>query len=196
MTDSAAIWAGLTPPYRTIVADPPWPSRSKNAFGQSIPTRVGRVVKDRRPDAHYSTMTLVEIAAMPVVELADPKGAHLYLWATNSGLHDALHVMEAWGFGFKTALTWVKQGHLGIGYYFRNQTEHVLFGVRGTLPTGSTDQRTVLEARKAGHSIKPQAAFDVIEISSPGPYVELFARAPRLGWDHWGYGYETEGTAV
>lgn len=183
-------WDGLAPPYSTIVADPPWPHRgSGNERGAKAPTRVGRVVKDVRPQAHYSTMDLDAICALPVAEIT-ATNAHLYLWVTCSDLSSGLAVMRSWGFVYKTIITWSKVGHLGLGAYFRTQTEHVLFGLKGSLPTTATDQRNIFEARKRGHSVKPPEFGDIVERSSPGPYVELFARAPRLGWDHWGRGYE------
>lgn len=185
-------WEGLNPPYSTIVADPPWPHKGTGKeLGGVVPTRKGRVVKDRRPESYYSTMTLDEICAMPVAGLA-AANAHLYLWATCSGLEDGFEVMRAWGFTYKTSLTWIKKGHLGLGAYFRTNTEHVLFGVRGSLPTLAKDQRNHFEAPKRGHSRKPAAFGDLVERSSPGPYVELFCREGRFGWDSWGYGYESE----
>lgn len=156
-----------------------------------MPTRVSRVVKDRRPESYYSTLTLDEIAALPVSDIA-ARNAHLYLWVTCSGFADGFDVMASWGFTFKTVLTWVKKGHLGLGAYFRTNTEHVLFGVRGSLPTLAPDQRNHFEAPKIGHSRKPPAFGDIVERSSPGPYVELFCRESRFGWDSWGLGYESE----
>lgn len=177
------MWADLSPPYSTIVADPPWNTRGGGrAFGL-------RGMTDVRPESKYSTMTTDDICAMPVRDLA-AKDAHLYLWATASGLDAGLAVMAAWGFTYKTTLTWVKQGTFGLGAYFRTMTEHVLFGIRGSLPTLARDQRNVFEAAKRGHSIKPDVFLDIVERSSPAPYVELFARAPRFGWDSWGKGYE------
>ncbi len=176
---------GLSPPYATIVADPPWPTNNPKARAQ-----VG--MADGKPEAHYSTMTVDDICEMPVAELV-AHDAHLYLWVVASGLAEGLRVAEAWGFTFKTTLTWCKQGTLGLGAYFRIQTEHVLFCVKGSLPTldGARGQRTFFLAPKLGHSRKPPAFGDIVESCSPGPYVELFARQPRLGWDAWGYGYET-----
>jgi N6-adenosine-specific RNA methylase IME4 len=177
-------FSDLNPPYRTIVADPPWPTNNPGARGQ-----VG--MADGKPESHYSILSVGDICALPVLDLAAPN-AHLYLWCTASGLGDGLRVMESWGFTYKTALTWCKQGHLGLGAYFRTQTEHILFGVRGSLRTldPARGQRTFFLAPKGGHSVKPGAASDLIEACSPGPYVELFARQPRLGWDAWGYGHE------
>lgn len=187
--DAAAVtlFKQLTPPYSTIVVDPPWADRH-NMTGV---TRVGREKRDRRIDGHYSTLTVEEIAALPVGSLAD-ENAHLYLWTTNLDLRDAFRIVDAWGFTYKALLTWVKEGHLGMGAYFRNQTEHVLFAVRGKLPTldGGRSQRTYFTAPKGGHSVKPGLFGDIVEACSPGPYVELFARQPRMGWDAWGYGVE------
>ncbi len=180
------IWEGLKPPYATIVADPPWPDPHK----LTGVTRVGRVKKDRGTEKQYSTMTLGEIAHLPVTDLAEPQGCHLYLWTTNLHLPDTFAVMAAWGFVYKTTITWVKEGHLGLGRYFRTQTEFVLFGVKGSLRTTDQSQVNYFHAAKAGHSVKPPHFGDLVERCSPGPYVELFARAPRLGWDSWGYGYE------
>lgn len=174
-------WDDLTPPYATIVADPPW--HYGNAL--ALPTRVGRVLKVRGATGQYNTMPIAEIRAMPVGELA-AANSHLYLWVTNGFLHDGFHVMESWGFTYKACLTWSKTGHLGLGYWFRNQTEHILFGVRGKLPLDARDIRTVFTAAKRGHSIKPEESFALIERASPSPRLELFARTRRPGWDSWG----------
>lgn len=176
----------LTPPYRTIVVDPPWPDEHR----LTGVTRVGRAKRERGIEAHYSTMSLDEISALPVGGLADPAGCHLYLWTTNLHLPITFAVMEAWGFTYKTTLTWAKKGHLGLGHYFRTQTEHLLFGVKGSLPTLVNDQVTYFVAPKGGHSVKPPAAYDLIERCSPGPHVDIFCRQPRFGWDSWGKGYE------
>jgi len=150
-----------------------------------VPTRVGRELKNRGAASQYATMTLAEICALPVGGIAADE-SHLYLWVTNGFLHDGFHVMDSWGFTYKACLTWVKTGNLGLGYWFRNQTEHMLFGVRGKLPVNARNIRTVFEAAKSGHSVKPEAAFALIERASPGPRLELFARARRDGWDVWG----------
>lgn len=178
-------WEGLSPPYRTIVADPPWPYWQK---------RIVTTAKSKktRPEAgaQYSTMDLDQIAALPVEELAD-ENAHCYLWVTNPQLPDTFTVLAKWGFQYVTCLTWRKTGTLGMGYYFRGDTEHILFGVRGRLPIPPDRRvRNWFEAPKRGHSRKPPAFYDLVEHVSPSPYVELFARQPRLGWDSWGWGYE------
>lgn len=188
---------GLNPPYRTIVADPPWSSNNDgSAFGAKGMARVARYTIPSQPESRYSTLPTADICALPVSDLA-AKNAHLYLWVTCSGLDAGLAVMETWGFTYKTTLTWIKRapghlGSLGLGAYFRTQTEHVLFGVRGSLATMVKDQRNFFEAARGRHSQKPAAFADIVERCSPGPYVELFARSPRLGWDAWGKGYESE----
>lgn len=182
-------WEGLNPPYSTIVADPPWSYQKDTSMG----------AKPGAAEAHYSTMSIREIAALPVADLV-ADDAHLYLWVTVPRLYGdrddrsftPIDLMEAWGFTFKTMLTWVKTGSPGMGWYFRGQTEHVLFGVRGRLPIPAAVRvPNVLTASREGHSGKPSSFLDVVERVSPGPYAELFARAPRLGWDSWGKGYES-----
>jgi N6-adenosine-specific RNA methylase IME4 len=183
-------FADLTPPYSTIVADPPWAYRQQQG---RILTSANRSAT--RPDAQYQRMTADEVAALPVGDLA-ADNAHLYLWTTNPILPESFPVLEAWGFNYVTTLTWRKIGTLGMGYYFRGDTEHVLFGVRGSLPIEpSNRRRNWFEAPKSKHSAKPAAFGDLVEAVSPGPYVELFARAPRLGWDSWGHGYEIGASA-
>ncbi len=167
--------------YRTIVADPPW-----RYLNGTVP--MGGV------DKHFSTMSNVEIAALPVADLAE-KDAHLYLWATNPRLfaepHDAgvgpREIMAAWGFRYITLLTWIKN-RLGLGYYFRGCTEHVLFGVRGRAPIpGELRIANVFNGDVDGaHSRKPDAFLDLVEQVSSGPYLEMFSRRARLGWDTWG----------
>lgn len=175
-------WEGLSPPYATIVADPPW-----NYEQGGPPTGWGPL----RPPP-YSSMTVDEIAAMEVCDLA-AADAHLYLWTTNRYLRDAFTIAERWGFKHSQTLTWCKSPRgIGPGGAFSNTTEFVLFCRRGSLPYVGRWDRTWWEFPRGPHSAKPPAFMDVVEHASPGPYVELFARQPRLGWDHWGYGYETE----
>ena len=189
-----SLWGDLTPPYKTIVADPPWEYQTKGG----ITTRTSH--NTACAEGHYATMTNNEIAALPVADIAD-QNAHLYMWVTNPRLYGDRRrnelspdeIMTAWGFRYITLLTWIKKpGALGMGFYFRGETEHVLFGVRGKLGI-PTDKREVnwFKAGKKGHSVKPGAFGDLVERVSPGPYVELFARQPRLGWDSWGLGHET-----
>ncbi len=183
--DDLSEWEGLNPPYATIVADPPWSYKTTH-----ITTAAKRA--STRPDAiaKYSTTSATDIASLKVTDLA-AENAHLYLWITNPLIFDGRDVMEAWGLRYVTLITWLKTGTMGMGY-FRGDTEHVLFGVRGDAPIPPAKrERNWLTAAKRGHSIKPPAFFDLVEKVSPGPYVELFARSPRLGWDSWGLGYES-----
>jgi N6-adenosine-specific RNA methylase IME4 len=181
----------LNPPYSTIVADPPW-----------TPTiGAGREHYDKRqhkarPQAQYSTLNEGEIAALPVGDLAGPQ-AHLYLWCLAQHVDWGFAVARSWGFEPAITFTWCKPG-LGVGR-FRCNTEHFILARRGgrsgnPFGRGGRDQQatdgTWFEWPRAHHSAKPAAFFDLVEQVSPGPYVELFARAPRLGWDSWGKGYE------
>jgi N6-adenosine-specific RNA methylase IME4 len=170
--------------FHTILADPPW----------QFANRTGKVAPEHRRLRRYETMALDEIMALPVAQVAaDP--AHLYLWAPNALLQDGLAVMAAWGFTFKTQLTWHKvrrdggSDGRGVGFYFRNVTEPVLFGVRGkgarTLAPGRR-QTNLIASRKREHSRKPDELYPIIEACSRGPYLELFARHPRDGWTSWG----------
>lgn len=149
---------------------------------------------EHRRLSRYGTMTLQEIMALPVARVSrDP--AHLYLWVPNALIGEGLAVMKSWGFEYKTNLVWYKvrkdngPDRRGVGFYFRNVTELVLFGVRGkkarTLRPGRT-QANLLQTRKREHSRKPDEIFDIIEACSSGPYLELFARHPRSGWAQWG----------
>lgn len=159
--------------YRTILADPPWYERG-----------AGKI--KRGADKHYSLMKTTEIVALSerVKSIAHPD-SHLYLWVTNNFLPDGLLVMKAWGYRYVTVVTWAKIGNFGLGYYFRGKTEHCLFGVKGRF-TRQGQGVTLLEAPRRGHSVKPVEMYAVIERVSPGPYLEMFARARRPGWDSWG----------
>ncbi len=169
--------------YATILADPPW----------QFQNRTGKVAPEHRRLLRYPTMEQREIQELPVAKLAAAR-SHLYLWVPNALLAEGLRVMEAWGFTYKSNLVWYKvrkdggPDGRGVGFYFRNVTELVLFGVRGsmrTLPPGRT-QVNVLATRKREHSRKPDEIYDIVEACSPGPYLELFARFPRAGWSQWG----------
>lgn len=170
-------------PCGAILADPPW--RFNNRTGKMAPEHV----RLRR----YETMTLDEIKGLPVGRLAAPE-SHLYLWVPNALIAEGLDVMKAWGFTYKTNLVWYKTRHdggpdgRGVGFYFRNVTELVLFGVRGRLRTLAPGRRQVnlIADRKREHSRKPDELYRVIEACSPGPYLELFARHPQPGWIQWG----------
>lgn len=169
--------------FKTILADPPW----------RFTNRTGKVAPEHRRLDRYSTMDLEEICALRVVEVAAPN-AHLYLWAPNALLPEGLKVMEAWGFRYVSNIIWAKRRKdggpdgRGVGFYFRNVTEMLLFGVRGSMRTlqPARSQVNMIETRKREHSRKPDEQYDLIESCSPGPYLELFARHPRPGWTVWG----------
>ncbi len=169
--------------FKTILADPPW--RFSN--------RTGKVAPEHRRLDRYSTMELEEICALPVAEVAGPN-AHLYLWAPNALLPEGLKVMEAWGFRYVSNIIWAKRRKdggpdgRGVGFYFRNVTEMLLFGVHGSMRTlqPARSQVNMIETRKREHSRKPDEQYELIEACSPGPYLELFARHPRPGWTGWG----------
>ncbi len=170
--------------FATVLADPPW----------RFTNRTGKMAPEHRRLSRYGTMTLEDIRALPVADLAaDP--AHLYLWVPNALLPEGLEVMRAWGFAYKSNLVWHKQRKdggsdgRGVGFYFRNVTELLLFGVRGrnarTLAPGRR-QVNYLGTRKREHSRKPDEQYPLIEACSPGPRLELFARGARPGWEGWG----------
>jgi N6-adenosine-specific RNA methylase IME4/transposase-like protein len=161
--------------YATIVIDPPWDWGDEGDQDQ-----LGRA----RPD--YSTMTIEQLEKLDVGGLADDD-CHIYLWITNRSLPKGFRLLEAWGFRYITAITWVKP-HFGMGNYFRGQTEHVLFGVKGSQPLKRKDVGTVFDADRgpAGHSSKPPAFLELVESCSPGPFLEMFSRSNRNGWITWG----------
>jgi N6-adenosine-specific RNA methylase IME4 len=171
--------------YRTIMADPPWPYYQRLGTSKLL----GHTTTGGVP---YPTMSIKEIMALPVREIADGD-CQLWLWATNSHLHDAFHVMEAWGFRYVTTLTWVKT-QMGLGYWLRGMTEHCLLGVRGSPraklqgPHGATgnDLTTILYAPRGKHSAKPEEMYARVEAMSEEPRIELFARKRVPGWDAWG----------
>lgn len=170
--------------YRTILADPPW----------QFTNRTGKMAPEHKRLNRYSTLNLKQIKALPVSEVCT-EPAHLYLWVPNALLKEGLEVLEAWGFTYKTNVIWHKvrkdggPDGRGVGFYFRNTTEMVLFGVRGknarTLAPGRR-QVNILRTQKREHSRKPDEQYDLIETCSPGPYLELFARGSRSGWSSWG----------
>jgi len=170
--------------FGTVLADPPW----------QFQNRTGKVAPEHRRLARYPTMSLAQIMALPV-ESVVRKTAHLYLWVPNALLPEGLRVMESWGFRYKTNIVWHKirkdggPDGRGVGFYFRNVTELLLFGVRGdnarTLAAGRR-QVNYLASRKREHSRKPDEQYTLIESCSPGPYVELFARGVRDHWTMWG----------
>ncbi len=170
--------------FGTILADPPW----------QFSNRTGKVAPEHKRLNRYSTMTLKDICGIPVKDIADSP-SHLYLWVPNALLKEGLLVMESWGFEYKTNIVWQKirkdgePDGRGVGFYFRNTTELLLFGVKGknarTLKRGRT-QVNVLKTRKREHSRKPDEQYEIIQDCSWGPCLELFARGPREGWYVWG----------
>ena len=170
--------------FRTILADPPW----------QFQNRTGKMAPEHKRLSRYPTMTLPEICDLPVQAIVADT-AHLYLWVPNALLPEGLKVMENWGFSYKSNLIWYKirkdggPDRRGVGFYFRNVTEVLLFGVRGpnarTLQPGRT-QENILSSRKREHSRKPDEQYALIEGCSPGPRLEMFARGPRPGWTVWG----------
>ncbi len=141
----------------------------------------------------YPTMDLEEIKALPIAKVT-AKQSHLYLWVPNAMLPEGLETLTAWGFQYKTNITWTKRrkdggiDRSGTGFYFRNATELLLFGVRGSLSTLTPARRTsnVIDTRRREHSRKPDEQYDLIESCSPGPYLEIFARYAQPGWRVWG----------
>lgn len=170
--------------FATILADPPW----------RFTNRTGKMAPEHRRLSRYGTMTLDDILELPIPELSDSPG-HLYLWVPNALMAEGLEVMRRWGFTYKTNLVWYKirkdggPDRRGVGFYFRNVTELVLFGTRGrdarTLRPGRKMPNLLCE-RKREHSRKPDQIYDIIEACSWGPYLEIFARHPRRGWYQWG----------
>jgi N6-adenosine-specific RNA methylase IME4 len=175
---------GLTERFSTILADPPW--RFQN--------RTGKVAPEHARLRRYETMSLEEICAMPVgVHATNP--SHLYLWVPNALLPWGLRVMDAWGFEYKANVVWYKvrkdggPDGRGVGFYFRNVTELLLFGTRGKLRTLAPGRRQVniIASHKREHSRKPSAVYSLIQRCSPGPFLELFARERVEGWTAWGF---------
>lgn len=178
-------------PFATVLADPPW----------RFINRTGKVAPEHRRLSRYDTMTAAEIAGLPICN-ALAKQSHLYLWVPNALLADGLAVMEAWGFTYKSNIVWAKRRKdggpdgRGVGFYFRNVTELMLFGVRGSMRTLAPGRRQVnmIETRKREHSRKPDEQYDLIQSCSPGPYLEMFARYAQKGWSTWGMEADEEVT--
>jgi N6-adenosine-specific RNA methylase IME4 len=169
--------------FSTILADPPW----------QFQNRTGKMAPEHKRLSRYPTLTLDDIKAIPVGDFAAPT-SHLYLWVPNALLAEGLAVLQAWGFTYKSNIVWHKvrkdggPDGRGVGFYFRNVTELVLFGVRGNMRTLPHGRRQVnfLATQKREHSRKPDEFYDIVESCSPGPYLELFARHRREGWKNWG----------
>lgn len=170
--------------FATVLADPPWQFTNKT----------GKIAPEHKRLSRYPTLHLNDIKSLPVDQLVLPT-AHLYLWCPNALLPDGIEVMKAWGFTYKSNLVWHKirkdggPDGRGVGFYFRNVTELILFGVRGknarTLAPGRR-QVNFLATRKREHSRKPDEQYEIIESCSPGPFLELFSRGTRKRWTTWG----------
>lgn len=169
--------------FKTILADPPW----------QFTNRTGKMAPEHKRLSRYQTLSLRQICEIPV-HIAAANPAHLYLWVPNALLQEGLEVMRAWGFTYKTNIIWHKvrkdggPDGRGVGFYFRNTTEIILFGIRGSMRTLQPGRRQVniIRSQKREHSRKPDELYDVIESCSPGPYLELFARGTRRKWQAWG----------
>ncbi len=169
--------------FGAILADPPW----------RFANRTGKMAPEHKRLSRYPTMTFEEIMELPIAQLALPR-SHLYLWVPNALVLEGLEVMRRWGFIYKTNLVWYKvrkdggPDGRGVGFYFRNVTELVLFGIRGKIRTLQPGRRQVnaIISRKREHSRKPEELYNIIEECSPGPYLELFARHPHSRWIQWG----------
>lgn len=180
---AANLLASVSGEFGTILADPPW----------QFANRTGKMAPEHRRLMRYPTMKLEEIMSLPVQEFATQR-SHLYLWVPNALLREGLEVMASWGFTYKSNLVWYKirkdggPDGRGVGFYFRNVTELVLFGTRGHIRTDDAGRRQVniITSQKREHSRKPDEMYELIEDCSYGPYLELFARTPRRGWVQWG----------
>lgn len=169
--------------YLTIVADPPW----RIEMGPSIKPKDGGQIK---PALEYPTMTVPELMTLPVGAWAAER-AHLYLWCTNATVPHAYEIAASWGFKPSTLITWIKRrdwrdGWMGLGRYYRITTEHCLFAVRGGLTIKEKDQPNFFYAPRGRHSEKPSTFYDIVERMSFGPYLDVFSRSQRMGWDTFG----------
>jgi N6-adenosine-specific RNA methylase IME4 len=165
VTNGLPIPAGL---FSTIVIDPPWQYDNKATRGAAV--------------NHYETWTFERLETL---EIPAAENAHLYLWVTNGFLREGFDLLQSWGFDYKTMLTWVKP-QIGLGNYFRSATEHVLFGLKGSLPTNGQDVSNWFQADRKKHSEKPELFYDIVEKVSPEPWFEMFARRTRFNWTTWG----------
>lgn len=180
-------------PYKTLMVDPPW------AYDDDMPG------PGRGSSSHYDTLHDGFVLGMaPQIQEITSPSAHLYLWTTNSFMEEALNIAKAWGFDQKTIITWVKvqdeprglphgrdgeitiQERIGMGHYLRNVTEHMLFCTKGNLSTSRNDVPNVMFAERSEHSAKPEKAYELVEVLSPKPRLDMFSRIRRTGWDAWG----------
>ena len=169
--------------YRVVVADPPW-----RFFNKA--TRAAA-------EGHYSTMAFDDVCSLPVHRICRPNSA-LFLWCPNSFLEGGIDVVKEWGFSYKLPITWCKvvkgttRARIGLGNYFRNSTEQLLLGIRGKVKPEARNLPTWFMSPRGQHSVKPDEAYELVEAFSGGPYVELFARKRREGWDAWGDEVESD----
>jgi N6-adenosine-specific RNA methylase IME4 len=181
--------------FSTVVADPPW---NVKAGPGNMPYTIvdGKQVWDAqsRPsrDLAYPSMTVADIAALPVADLCAPD-AHLYLWTINKYVDEAFDVARAWGFKYSTMLTWNKKPMGGgLGGCYGINSEFILFCRRGSLKALGRQKRTVFDWKRPykngypQHSAKPPEFFEMVAAMSPGPHLEMFARNPRADWSVWG----------
>ncbi len=169
--------------FKTILADPPW----------QFQNRTGKMAPEHKRLKRYETLNLHDIGEIPVYMVAE-ETAHLYLWVPNALLPEGLEVMKAWGFNYKSNIVWHKirkdggPDGRGVGFYFRNTTELLLFGIRGQMRTleAGRSQVNIIRTMKREHSRKPDEQYQIIESCSPGPYLELFGRGARENWTTWG----------
>lgn len=167
--------------YNTILADPPWP------FNDSL---------DRTRHKPYSILSINSICDLPINKISSEK-SHLYLWVAHSFLEESFKVIKNWGFKYKIPIVWrklTKHGklHFGMGHYFRNSVEFCLFAVKNNTPTNTKNTRNIFDAIKPPiHSSKPKKFYKIIETNSNPPYLEVFARERRIGWDS--IGFEIDG---
>lgn len=169
--------------FKTVLADPPW----------QFQNRTGKMAPEHKRLMRYETLPLQEICNIPVSSCIE-EDSHLYLWVPNALLQEGLEVMKAWGFEYKTNIVWHKirkdggPDGRGVGFYFRNTTELLLFGIHGSLRTlqPGRSQVNIIKSIKQEHSRKPEEQYDIIERCSPPEYLELFGRGTREGWTVWG----------
>jgi N6-adenosine-specific RNA methylase IME4 len=173
--------------FRTIVADPPWPMGSPHGNRtKSTKGGWGPYIGQTATAVPYPMMTLDELGALPVAGMVEAD-AHLYVWTVNKFIEETYDLVRAWDFKPSTLLTWCKAPMgVGLGWAHGLTTEHVLFARRGSLPYKQRVDTTWWQWKRGEHSAKPDAFLDMVEQVSPGPYLELFARRARLGWDYWG----------
>jgi N6-adenosine-specific RNA methylase IME4 len=180
--------------YATIVVDPPWAYTTPGQIGKTLEHRPNRDQGLSKYGAgsvaRYGAMALDELLRLKVKDIA-ARNAHLYLWTTNTFMEESFIVARAWGFDPKTILTWVKvkasgEPSMKMGYYYRGATEHCLFCVRGSLRLMGPAASTALLTQRTPHSVKPDEFYQLVELQSPPPRIDIFARRKRSGWDCWG----------